>query len=90
MLYKHGRRRDLVEVNPAADVPLRDVGQGIERFLSIEEEKRLRDVLQRSIDSHDPIMQPELRKQAIHRLLEFEVSLKSGIATLGTIQPEMG
>jgi site-specific recombinase XerD len=79
MLYKHGRRRDLVEVNPAADVPLRDVGQGIERFLSIEEEKRLRHVLQRSIDSHDPIMQPELRKQAVHRLLEFEVSLKSGM-----------
>jgi site-specific recombinase XerD len=79
MLYKHGRRRDLVEVNPAADVPLRDVGQGIERFLSIEEEKRLRDVLQRSIESHDPIKQPELRKQAIHRLLEFEVSLKSGM-----------
>jgi integrase len=69
----------LVEVNPAADVPLRDVGQGVERFLSAEEEKRLRHVLQRSIDSHDPIKQPELRKQSIHRLLEFEVSLKSGI-----------
>lgn len=79
MLYKHGRRKDLVEVNPAADVPLRDVEQGVERFLSDEEEKRLRNVLQQSIDSHDPIKQPELRKQAIHRLLELEVSLKSGI-----------
>jgi len=79
MLYKHGRRKDLVEVNPAADVPLRDVGRGVERFLSAEEEKRLREVLQRGIDSHDPIKQPELRKQAIHRLLEFEVSLKSGM-----------
>jgi hypothetical protein len=36
MLYKHGKRRDLVEVNPAVDVPLRDVGQGVERFLSAE------------------------------------------------------
>lgn len=79
MIYKHGKRKDLVDVNPAADVPLRDVGQGVERFLSAEEEKRLRHVLQRSIDSHDPIKQPELRKQAVHRLLEFEVSLKSGM-----------
>jgi site-specific recombinase XerD len=80
MLYKHGRRRDLVDVNPAADVPLRDVGHGIvERFLTADEEKRLRAVLQRKIDSHEPNQQPELRKQAIHRLLEFEVSLKSGM-----------
>lgn len=80
MLFKHGKRKDLVNVNPAAEVPLRDTGHGIvERFLTVEEEKRLRAVLQRKIDSHDPIKQPELRKQAIHRLLEFEVSLKSGM-----------
>ncbi|HEV2322455.1 MAG TPA: tyrosine-type recombinase/integrase, partial [Terracidiphilus sp.] len=79
MIYKHGKRKDLVSVNPAADVPLRDVGQGIERFLSADEEKRLRKVLQRHIDTHDPVEHPELRKQAIHRLLEFEVSLKSGM-----------
>jgi site-specific recombinase XerD len=80
MIFKHGKRKDLVNVNPAADVPLRDVGHGIvERFLSADEEKRLRELLQRKIDSHDPIKQPELRKQAIHRLLEFEVSLKSGM-----------
>lgn len=79
MIYKHGKRKDLVDANPAADVPLRDVGHGVERFLSPEEEKRLRKVLQQRIDSHDPVKQPELRKQAIHRLLEFEVSLKSGM-----------
>lgn len=82
MIYKHGLRKDLIEggINPALAVPLRDVGHGIiERFLTEDEEKRLRKVLQRAIDSHDPIKQPELRKQAIHRLLEFEVSLKSGM-----------
>jgi site-specific recombinase XerD len=80
MVFKHGKRKDLVNLNPAADVPLRDVGDGmIERFLSADEENRLRAVLQRRMDLHDPIKQPELRKQAIHRLLEFEVSLKSGI-----------
>ena len=79
MVYKHGRRKDLIDVSPAADVPLRDVGHDIERFLTEEEEKRLRDVLRRNIDSHDALKCPELRNQAIHRLLEFEVSLKSGM-----------
>ena len=79
MVYKHGKRKDLVDVNPAGDVPLRDVGNGVERFLSDEEEKRLRLVLNRNIDACDPAQHPELRKQAIHRLLEFEVSLKSGM-----------
>lgn len=79
MIFKHGKRKDLVDVNPALDVPLRDVGHGIERFLTDEEEKRLRTVLQKEIDAHDPIKHRELRKQAIHRMLEFEVSLKSGM-----------
>uniref|UniRef100_A0A7V4XSD5 Site-specific integrase n=1 Tax=Acidobacterium capsulatum TaxID=33075 RepID=A0A7V4XSD5_9BACT len=79
MIYKHGKRKDLVSVNPAVDVPLHDVGQGVERFLADDEEMRLRRVLQRKIEMHDPIKHPELRKQAIHRLLEFEVSLKSGM-----------
>lgn len=50
MIFKHGRRKDLVEVNPASDVPLRDVGHGIERFLADDEKKRLRTVLQK--DKH--------------------------------------
>jgi hypothetical protein len=58
MIYKHGRRKDLVDVNPAADVPLREVGNWKERFLSADEEKRLREVLQRHIHSHDPVVIP--------------------------------
>jgi site-specific recombinase XerD len=79
MLYKHGKRRGLINVNPAEDVPLRDVGNGIERYLSMDEERRLRAVLQGDIDSHDPIKQPEQRKQAIHRLMEFDISIRSGM-----------
>jgi site-specific recombinase XerD len=79
MIYKHGKRKDLVNTNPAVDVPLREVGNGVERFLSEEEERRLRRVLQRNIEAHDSVEHPQLRKQAIHRLLEFEVSLKSGM-----------
>ena len=74
-----GKRRGLVAVNPAEDVPLKDVGNGVERFLSEDEERRLRKVIERDIAACDPDRHPELRKQAIHRLIEFEVSLKSGM-----------
>ncbi len=79
MIYKHGKRRDLTSFNPAADVPLKDVGNGVERYLSLEEERRLRKALLDSIESHDPVKQPELRKQAIHRMMEFDVSIRSGM-----------
>jgi site-specific recombinase XerD len=79
MLYKHGKRRGLVDVNPAEDVPLKDTGNGIERFLSLDEERRLRTVLQREIDSHDEVKHPELRKQAVHRMMEFNISIRSGM-----------
>lgn len=79
MIFQHGKRKDLIDVNPAADVPLRDVGHGIERYLSEMEEKRLRDVLQRAIDSLDPIRQPILRKHAIQRRIEFDFALKTGV-----------
>jgi site-specific recombinase XerD len=77
MLYKHGRRKDLVDVNPAADVPLREVGEAIERFLSVAEEKRLRAVLQKQIEEHAE--HPVLRDEAMERLLEFDISIRSGM-----------
>jgi site-specific recombinase XerD len=79
MIYKHGKRRDLTSVNPAADVPLKDVGNAVERYMSKDEERRLRKVLLDAIDSHDQVKQPELRKQAIHRMMEFDVSIRSGM-----------
>lgn len=79
MLYKHGKRRGLVDVNPAEDVPLKDPGNGIERFLSKDEEVRLREVIDRDIAACDPERHPEMRKQAIHRKIEFEVSILSGM-----------
>lgn len=77
MLYKHGRRKDLVDVNPAADVPLREIGEAIERFLSVAEEKRLRAVLQKQIEEHSD--HPVLRDEAMERLLEFDISIRSGM-----------
>jgi site-specific recombinase XerD len=79
MLYKHGKRKGLIDVNPAEDVPLKDVGNGIERFLSLDEERALREVISRGIAACDPKRHPELRKQAIHRMIEFDVSIRSGM-----------
>jgi site-specific recombinase XerD len=79
MLYKHGKRKGLVNVNPAKDVPLKDAGNGVERFLSLDEERSLRAVLTRNIEACDPERHPELRKQAIERMIEFDVSIRSGM-----------
>ncbi|MBB5330583.1 tyrosine-type recombinase/integrase [Tunturiibacter gelidoferens] len=79
MLYKHGKRKGLIDVNPAEHVPLKDVGKGIERFLSLDEERRLREVINRDIAACDPKRHPELRKQALHRMIEFDVSIRSGL-----------
>jgi site-specific recombinase XerD len=79
MLYKHGKRKGLVNVNPAEDVPLKDAGNGVERFLSLDEERSLREVITRDIEACDPVRHPELRKQAIHRMIEFDVSIRSGM-----------
>jgi len=79
MLYKHGKRKGLVDVNPAENVPLRDVGNGVERFLSLDEERRLREVIARDIAACEPDKHPELQKQAIHRGIEFDVSIRSGM-----------
>lgn len=79
MIYQHGKRKDLVDMNPAGDVPLRDVGNGIERYLSEAEETRMRGVLQEAIDACDPIQQPVMRNHAIQRRIEFDFALKSGV-----------
>ena len=76
-IYKHGKRKDLIGVNPAADVPLRDVGDNIERFLAMGEEKRLRAVLEKDIASHAD--HPVLQDEATERLLEFDLSIRSGL-----------
>ena len=78
MLYRYGKRMNLIDdMNPAVNVPLKKLGPVNERYLSYEEEDRLRSVLQADIDAHAG--HEELRKQAVQRLLELDVSLKSGM-----------
>lgn len=77
MIYKHGKREDLTNVNPVADVPLRAIEDTIARFLSVDEEKRLRAVLEARIA--DNANHPVLRDEALERLLEFDISIRSGM-----------
>jgi integrase len=64
-------------VNPAADVPLRPIEDTIERFLSVDEETRLRAVLEADIAAH--ANHPVLKDEALERLFEFDISIRSGM-----------
>ena len=47
-MYRHGKQREQVEVNPAREVSQQKLSNGVIRYLKPEEEKRLRAVLQRA------------------------------------------
>ncbi|MBB5345717.1 tyrosine-type recombinase/integrase [Tunturibacter empetritectus] len=78
-IYKYGRQRDLVDVNPVSAIESRAMNNGREgRFLLPSEEQRIRAVLQGDIDACGP--QNERRpKRMIHRLCEFEITLMTGM-----------
>ena len=77
MLYKHGKRKDLVNLNPAEDVPSRTPGTVSRGSCRWTRSGGLRAVLTRNIEACDPEKHPELRKQAIERMIEFDVSIRS-------------
>ena len=77
MIYKHGKRKGRIDVNPAGDVTLRPIEDTIERFLSEDEEKRLCAVLEADIAAH--AKHPVLKDEAVERLLEFDISIRSGM-----------
>ena len=58
-------------------MPLQKVGEGIERFLSHDERSGYGRCCRSDMDEHAE--HPELRKHALHRLLEFDVSIRTGM-----------
>lgn len=77
-VYQLGKHRDKVKVNPARDVKQRNVGAGVIRFLTQEEEARLRGVLIGHIETKKHLAQyqePLVR----HRLCELDVALGTGM-----------
>jgi len=69
-LYQHGKHRDKVKVNPARDVKQRNVGGGVIRFLTPEEETRLRNVLSAQMENKNELWQYK-EAQVRHRILRI-------------------
>ena len=77
-VYRYGRKRDKIQVNPARDVESEDVGEGVIRSLTSAEEARLRKVLQADVNACGPQM-PTLRQRAQHHIFELDVALGTGL-----------
>ena len=89
MLYKHGKRKGLIDVNPAEDVLSRTPATVSRVFLSLDEERSLRAALTRNIEAWTREKHSELRKQAIERMIEFDVSIRSGMRRKGAVLPAL-
>jgi integrase len=77
-IYQEGRENDKVRVNPARDLKQRPVSNGVIRFLTLDEETRLRGVLRGHIQIKGHLAQyqePQIR----HRLAELDVALGTGM-----------
>jgi integrase len=77
-IYRLGRHRDKVQVNPARDVKQRNVGGGIIRYLTTDEETRLRGVLQSQLESKGDLWQYR-EADVRHRICELDIALGTGL-----------
>jgi len=77
-IYRYGRQRDKVAVNPAREVRQQRLSNGVIRYLKPEEEKRLRNVLQQAVDDCGP-QNARQRKRLLHRIYELDVALGTGM-----------
>lgn len=77
-IYRYGKQRDKVQVNPAREVSQCKLNNGVIRFLTPDEEKRIRQALQRAIEACGP--QNERRKKRLHHhVYELDVALGTGM-----------
>jgi len=77
-IYRRGKERGRVNVNPARDVKQKRVNNAVVRYLKRDEEDRIRAVLQKAVDSCPPENQRR-RERLLHRIYELDVSLGSGM-----------
>ena len=77
-LYRYGKQRDKVRVNPVRDVRQQPVRNGVVRYLLPDEEKRLRAVLQRAVESCGP-QNAQRKKRLQHRIYELDIALGTGM-----------
>lgn len=77
-IYQYGKQRDKVNVNPAREVKQHKLNNGVVRFLSPEEEQRLRSVLEKAVSDCGP-KREQLRRRMQHRIFELDVALGTGM-----------
>ena len=77
-IYRYGKQRDKVQVNPAREVSQLKLNNGVIRYLKPEEEKRLRAVLEGAIDACGP-RNEQRRKRLLHRISELDIALGTGM-----------
>lgn len=77
-IYRFGKQRDKIQVNPARELSQLKLNNGVIRYLKPEEEKRLRDVLQAAVDTCGP-RNERRRKRLLHRLYELDIALGTGM-----------
>jgi integrase len=77
-IFQHGKERDKVQSNPARDVKQARVNNGVVRFLTPDEEKRLRAVLQHDLDACGP-RNERMKKRLLHRIYELDIALLTGM-----------
>jgi len=77
-IYRYGKQRDKIQVNPAREVSQQKLNNAVIRYLKPEEEKRLRAVLQDAVDACGP-QNEQRRKRLLHRMFELDVALGTGM-----------
>jgi integrase len=77
-VYRYGRQRDKVAVNPAREVKQLRLNNGVIRFLKPDEEKRLRAVLQAAVDECGP-QNERRKKRLLHRVYELDIAIGTGM-----------
>jgi integrase len=77
-IFTHGKERDKVQSNPARDVKQARVNNGVIRYLTPEEEKRLRAVLQQDVNACGN-RRPKQRNRMLHRIHELDLALLTGM-----------
>ncbi len=77
-IYRYGKQRDKIQVNPARDVGQQKLNNGVIRFLKPDEEQRIRTVLQEAADACGE-QNERRKKRLLHRIYELDIALGTGM-----------
>jgi integrase len=77
-VYRYGKQRSKITVNPVRDVGQQPVNNGVIRYLTPDEESRLRAVLQAAVSACGP-QNGRRRKRLLHRIYELDIALGTGM-----------